>query len=247
MLHLRYFRRAEERSIKRGYLSLLFIALLFLAGCVGARDVYRENPVGVETLTLGEVQESPRRITATLKGYTGVCERLETRQRLEGKTFYVSVVGIYQGPADAACPAIAQEYTRTVTLKLEDLAAGVYTVVAGSLSRDFMLLSGERTPYEANIVSVDVLLLESYPVQVVVTAEGYLTNGCDELGDVTQRRDEATFFVTILGLAPVLPNGVACTPAGDTFSERVTLATRDLAPGTYKVNVNGVVESFTLP
>jgi hypothetical protein len=53
------------------------------------------------------------------------------------------------------------------------------------------------------------------------------------LGSVTQRRVDDTFFVTILGLAPDLPADIACTPAGDNFSEKVTLQTTDLSPGTY--------------
>jgi hypothetical protein len=230
--------------MKRACPSLLFIALLFLSGCVGTPDVYRENPVGVETLTLGEVQENPKQITATLTGYTGVCERLETRQRREGRTFYLSVVGIYEGPADAACPAVAREYTQTVTLDLEGLEAGVYTVSAGDKSDTFILLAGERVTYAATVDSVEVALLESYPVQVVVTARGSLRSGFEEMAGVSQRFEDDTFFVAVLGS---FPPGIACTPVAPPFTERVTLTTADLAPGTYKANVNGVVETFTFP
>jgi hypothetical protein len=169
--------------VKRGHCSALFAVLLTLSGCLGASNIYQEHPVGVDALTLGEVQESPPQIVATLTGYTGVCERLETRQRLEAeaKTFYLNVVGIYEGPANAECPAIAQEYTQRVTLELEGLKPGIYAVRAGDQLTTFPFLEDSWTPYEADILSVDVALLESYPVQVLVTAEGYLTNGCDEL------------------------------------------------------------------
>ena len=230
--------------MKRACPSLLSAALLFLSGCLGAREVYQENPVGVDALTLSEVQKNPRQITATLTGYTGVCERLETRQRREGRTFYLSVVGIYEGPADAPCPAVAVEYTQTVTLALESLAAGTYTVSAGDKSDTFILPAGERVTYEATVDLVEVALLESYPVQVVVTARGSLRSGCEEIAGVSQRFEDDTFLVTVLGS---FPPGTACTPVAPPFTERVTLTTADLAPGIYKVNANGVVESFTLP
>jgi hypothetical protein len=230
--------------MKRVCPSLLFVALLFLAGCMGARDIYQENPVAVETLTLGEVQENPRRITATLTGYTGVCERLKTRQRREGKTFYLSVVGIYEGPADAVCPAVAREYTQTVTLDLEGLEPGVYSVRADDESDTFTLPEDGRVTYAAIVDSVEVALLGSYPVQVVVTARGSLRSGCEDIAGVSQRFEDDTFFVTVLGSFPL---GIACTPVAPPFTERVTLTTADLVSGTYKVNVNGVVESFTLP
>lgn len=228
--------------MKPGCSLPLLAMLLFLTGCVGAHDIYQENPVGVETLTLGEVQESPRQVVATLTGYTGVCERLETRQRLEDRTFYLSVVGIYEGPADAECPAIAQEYTQRVTLELYGFEPGVYTVRANSLSQTFAVPA--QAIREALVDRVVVALLESDPVQVVVTAEGSLGSGCQEIGEITQRFEDDTFFVTVLAVSPW---AFDCTPVAPPFSERVMLETADLALGTYKVNVNGVVESFTLP
>lgn len=218
------------------------LLFLFLTGCMGARNIYRENPVGVETLTLSEVQESPRQVTATLKGYTGVCVQLGTRQRREGKTFYLRVVGIYEGPADVACPAVAVEYTQTVTLDLYGFEAGVYTIRAGSLSQTFSVPA--QAMREALVDRVEIALLESDPVQVVVTAEGSLGSGCQEIGDVNQRFEKDTFFITVLA---VLPWALDCTPVAPPFSEKVTLETADLAPGTYKVNVNGVVETFAFP
>lgn len=235
--------------MKQAYSSAILAILLCLTACRGAPNIYQEYPVGVDTLTLGEVQKSPPQVVATLKGYTGVCERLETRQRLEAeaKTFYLSVAGIYEGPANAECPAIAQEYMQKVTLELSGLAPGIYVVRAGNQLASFALRQDEWEPYEASILDVEIALLESDPVQVVVTAEGHLHNGCDVLGEVNQHRVGDTFFVTVYGLTPDLPADFACTPAGANFSERIALQTTDLPPGTYKVDVNGVVESFTFP
>lgn len=180
--------------MKRACPSLLFIALLFLSGCLETQNNYEEHEVAVETLTLSEVYGSPPKVAVVLTGWTGVCERLETRQRLAGKTFYLSVVGIYEGPADAACPAVAREYTETVTLGLEGLEPGTYTVRAGDKSETFVLPSDERVTYAATVDSVEVALLESYPVQVVVTASGSLGSGCVRIESITQHREADTLF-----------------------------------------------------
>jgi hypothetical protein len=172
------------------------------------------------------------------------CRSLETRQRLEAeeKTFYLSVVGIYEGPANAECPAIAQEYTQRVTLELEGLEAGIYTVRAGELVRTFS--APAETTFEVSVETLEIALLESYPVQVVVTASGHFRSGCEEIAGISQRLEGDTFFVTILGKAPW---AAVCTPDAPPFHERIALQTTDLPPGTYKVNVNGVIESFTFP
>lgn len=213
--------------MRRGHYSSLFVALLFLLSCLGAPNIYQEHPVGVDTLTLGEVQESPPQVVATLKGYTGVCERLETRQRLEAeaKTFHLNVVGIYEGPANAECPALTQEYTRRMTLELYGFEPGVYTVRAGSLSQMFSVPA--ETTFEVSVETLEVALLESYPVQVVVTASGHLRSGCEEIAGISQRLEGDTFFVTILGKAPW---AFDCTPVAPPFPERITLQTIDLAP-----------------
>ncbi len=164
-------------------LTLFAPLLLALVGCAGAGNIYQETPVGVETLVLGEVQESPRQIAATLTGYSGVCERLEARQRREGATFFLNVVGIYEGPADASCPAIAREYTLEVTLELTGLQPGSYTVRAGELTESFTLTDEQRT-VPAQVEAVDIVLRESYPVQVVAYINSYF-GGCDTFKEVS--------------------------------------------------------------
>ena len=218
------------------------VALLFLAGCIGAQNIYRESPVAVESLTLGPFQREPARTVVTLKGQAGICERLDTRQRLEGKTFYLSVIGIHEGPADRECAAVVEAYMQTVELMFFGLEPGLYTVKAGALAKTFNVPPADVS--EALVDAVEVALLESDPVQVVVTANGYLRSGCQEIGEVSQHFESDTFFVTISAMSPW---GGACPPIAPPFTERVTLETQNLPPGTYEVDVNGVVKTFTLP
>lgn len=158
----------------------------------------------------------------------------------------MSVVGIYEGPADAECPAIAEEYTQRVTLDLEGLEAGTYTVRAGDKSATFILPSAERRTVEATIENVDVVLRESDPVQVVVYVNSYYS-GCTTFSSVSQRRDMDTFFITVLVSAPILPGEPTCPPTEYPFTEQVVLETTGLDAGDYVVSVNGVQKTFTLP
>jgi hypothetical protein len=225
---------------RKSVVLLLCLALLF--GC--SQNVYQEHELSVETLTLSDLQREPARITATLTGWTGVCERLVVRQQLSGKTFHLTLAGISEGPADAACPAIAREYTERAVIEFSryDLEPGTYRVRVGSLEETFTYPADAGR--EAWVEAVDVALLESYPVQIVVSAHGSLRSGCDEIAEVTQRLEDHTFFVTILAAEPW---GESCPPIAPPFTERVTLETTDLPPGPYTVDVNGVTQDFVLP
>lgn len=223
---------------------ILICSFLLLPSC--ARSVYQEQELTVETLTLSEVYGSPPKVVATLKGWTGVCERLEVRQRLEQKTFSLSVFAIYEGPADAGCPALAQEYTQTLILDAT-IGPGVYTVVAGDERATFEIPADYQPEMtEPRIEAVDIVLRETFPVQVVA----YITydRGCDPTPfvDILQRREGDTYFISVR-LDKIPQELVTCPPIKYPVTEQVTLETTDLEPGTYTVNVNGVVKSLELP
>ncbi len=225
--------------------ALISVALLFLLSSC-SQIVYREQELAVETLTLSEVYGSPPKVVATLKGWTGVCERLEVQKRLLDKTFQLKVISIYEGPADAECPALAQEYIQTVIL--DGIASeGVYTVTAGDKQATFEIPADyQPETVEAPIKSVDVVFRESFPVQVVA----YITydRGCDPTPYITisQRFVGSTFFVSVLQgtIPPILGT---CPPTTYPVTEQVTLETQNLSPGTYEVEVNDFKTSFEMP
>lgn len=225
--------------------SLTLIACLgLLCGC--AQSVYQEHELAVETLTLSEVYSNPPKVAAVLTGWTGVCERLEVRKSLLDKTFRLKVLSIYEGPADAACPAMAQEYSQTVILD-GIVSEGVYNVLAGDKQEAFEIPADYKPEtVEASIKTVDILLREMFPVQVVA----YITyeRGCDPTPyvDISQRREGNTFFISVR-ISTLPPEVPACPPVEYPVTEQVTLETQNLAPGTYTVNVNGVVKRFDLP
>ena len=104
--------------------------------------------------------------------------------------------------------------------------------------------SGEEYIYGlANVERIDILILESFPVQVNVIAEGYLPDGCTEIDEIETEREGNVFNITI---TTKRPKDAICTQAIENFSETIPLEVQGLSAGNYTVNVNGVTGSFEL-
>jgi len=95
----------------------------------------------------------------------------------------------------------------------------------------------------ARVEEIEILILESFPVQVHVVARGNLPDGCTTIDQVKQERHGDTFVVTI---ATVRPADRACTEALVPFEEVIPLDVVGLEAGTYTVEVNGVRGTFEL-
>jgi hypothetical protein len=95
----------------------------------------------------------------------------------------------------------------------------------------------------APVEDIDILILESFPVQVNVVARGNLPDGCTTINEVTQERDGNTFRVTITTVRPV---GMVCTEALVPFEKVIALDVYGLPAGVYTVDVNGVSDTFEL-
>ncbi|MCC7352460.1 MAG: hypothetical protein IT330_01790 [Anaerolineae bacterium] len=96
---------------------------------------------------------------------------------------------------------------------------------------------------DALIESISILILESFPVQIRVVAQGNLPDGCTKIDQVGQQRQGNTFRVTITTSRPA---EAVCTQALVPFEETISLGVRGLKAGTYTVIVNGVSDTFTL-
>lgn len=96
---------------------------------------------------------------------------------------------------------------------------------------------------QAQIESINIAILESFPVQIHVNATGFLGDGCTTLADITTTQEGSTFFVTITKQRPA---DRICTQQLVTFEENIALDVNGLLAGTYTVDVNGVTDTFTL-
>ncbi|MBE2221512.1 MAG: hypothetical protein IAF02_08230 [Anaerolineae bacterium] len=95
----------------------------------------------------------------------------------------------------------------------------------------------------ATVESVQILTLESFPVQINVQVRGVLPNGCTEIDNIITQTDGSHFDIAI---TTVQQPDTICTDAVVPFEEMVPLEVEDLDAGTYTVTVNGVQGSFTL-
>lgn len=97
---------------------------------------------------------------------------------------------------------------------------------------------------EAIVESVQVQILESYPVQVQVIIRGRLPDACTYIASVTQQREGATFRVRMITARN--PNQL-CAQVLTPFEQVVRLDVAGLSPGAYNVRVNDTISSFQLP
>ncbi|MCB2209324.1 hypothetical protein KQH62_00390 [bacterium] len=100
------------------------------------------------------------------------------------------------------------------------------------------------TGHEATVESVEVLILESFPVQAQAVVKGYLPDGCVNLVDISAERQGNTFTLTLTTSRPA--GEVECTEALVPFEETGSLDVYGLDAGGYEVIAQEQSTSFTL-
>lgn len=103
--------------------------------------------------------------------------------------------------------------------------------------------SNEPSRGQAVVNSVDMLIMESFPVQVNVVAKGDLPDTCTRIDEVISQLSGDTFRVAITTLRQ--PDAT-CAQTIVPFEQSISLDVEGLKAGTYNVLVNGVTNSFTL-
>lgn len=94
----------------------------------------------------------------------------------------------------------------------------------------------------APVEEIEIVILESFPVQVHVIARGNLPDPCTEISEVLQEREGDTFFITI----KTYRSPGFCIQVLAPFEEMIPLEVYGLPAGTYTVDVNGVQATFDL-
>jgi inhibitor of cysteine peptidase len=101
------------------------------------------------------------------------------------------------------------------------------------------------TTGKASVQSIEILIMESFPVQIAVLARGELPDACTEIDQVDQRVDPEAQALWV-EITTVRPTDLACIQVLAPFEERIPLDVYGLPAGTYTVDVNGVTGTFTL-
>jgi inhibitor of cysteine peptidase len=94
----------------------------------------------------------------------------------------------------------------------------------------------------APVDEIDILILESFPVQINVIVRGNLPDPCTEIFEVLQEKEGNTFFITIKTYRP--PG--FCIQVLAPFEEIIPLDVYGLPAGAYTIDVNGVQATFDL-
>jgi hypothetical protein len=100
--------------------------------------------------------------------------------------------------------------------------------------------TGTRETARLTVESVQVRIMESFPVQVSAQVKGYLRDGCESLDGTTQVRSGNTITVTI---ATARAQGRSCIQSIAPVQENVRLD-GPFPAGTYVVRVNGIEQTF---
>ena len=95
----------------------------------------------------------------------------------------------------------------------------------------------------AYIESLELKVLESFPVQVHARVAGSLSDACTRVASVAQSRAGSTFTLDIRTMRPA---GAFCAQALTPFDETVVLDVFALPAGTYTVHAGEKSATFTL-
>ena len=163
---------------------------------------------------------------------------------VSGDTLNVQIYRVQLPDTERVCPAVIRSFSTLIDLA--SVPPGDYTYDVNDVTGEITVpgarnqqADGTRVPHV--IDSVDVQLLESYPVQVQLEVSGYQSDGCETEVFVDVERRDDTIQVEIYR---VLPPFVACPMMIVDYAETISLGTFE--PGDYRVTVNGVSVEFTV-
>ena len=219
----------------------------------GAEYAYGNN-AKVEEISTEELESFPVQVRVTIEGNLpdGCTEIDEILTAREDDTFTIEIV-TRRPTGDVACTMALVPFEETVDLDVEGLKAGTYTVVAQDKETTFILRADNVLPDDdedytygqaATLEDMRINVMESFPVQVSVTLDGYLPDGCTEIHEINAVLVGETFDIDIVTRRPT--GDIACTMAIVPFEETVKLDVEGLSAGTYQVVVSEMTETFTL-
>jgi len=155
----------------------------------------------------------------------------------------ISVGFLFLSSVSSAEDVVYDANTGNLTIPNVLIGSDYYQVqMQQESATSFKLQSYAKADSKATIESVDVLILESFPVQIHVVAKGYLNNGCGKISTINTEKSASAFNITITAIY----EDAICTQALVPFEQNIPLDVVNLKAGTYSVSVNGVSGSFTL-
>jgi inhibitor of cysteine peptidase len=96
---------------------------------------------------------------------------------------------------------------------------------------------------EAPVDSVELLMMESFPLQMSAIVRGNLPDGCTEISHWELMREVTAIRITLFTCRPA---DAICTQALVAYEESIPVDILGLPAGEYVVSVNSVEATFTL-
>lgn len=99
---------------------------------------------------------------------------------------------------------------------------------------------------EDNIVHIDqlnILTYDSFPVQSNIIVQGYLSNNCVSISDITESRQDKELQFELVTTRQA---GNNCIKKKNNFEEIIPINTAGLQSGFYTVKVNDVAKSLEI-
>lgn len=129
------------------------------------------------------------------------------------------------------------------------LIGGLVTLAACTGDRDkppqpTVTAAVETGPVEgtANIESIEIQLVETFPIEVNVLVKGILPDECTVVDNISRSRQGGNLRVF---LTTTRPAGATCNQTAIRFEELIALDVEGLPAGIYVVEVNGKKGTFT--
>jgi len=247
---------------------LILLMSLILSACQPGIPAEVETPspsedeyvygseVMVESLDVFILESFPVQVQVSVVGYLpdGCVELIDISVERDEMDFVLSL-NTRRLTGDVACTEALVPFEEMVRLDVEGLEAGDYRVIAKDQEAIFRLDVDNVLPEDvdqikyvygsdATVESMTVNIMESFPVQVSVTLEGYFPDGCAEIEEITSSRDGSLFEIDIVTRRP--SGDVACIMMLVPFSEVVNLDVEGLPAGEYTVQYGPMKETFVL-
>ena len=252
---------------KRILFSVMIFTGLLLSACqpaIGPEEptgtpseddyVYGQDAV-VDSVQVVLMESFPLQAQAVVSGTLpdGCTELYEISVEQQGQEFILTLT-TRRPTGDIACTQALVPFEEKIALDIGGLDAGTYTVIAQDQQATFTLdvdnvppQQGAGSEYSlgstATVESLDLQIMESFPVQVNVTLSGYLPDGCTEIREIKAPREGETFTIAVVTQRPI---DVACTMAIVPFEETISLDVEGLPAGEYTVEHGELSKTFTL-
>ncbi len=263
----------KKKSMTGLITIVTIVAVLISAGCIGEKtppSVPTSTPTPAPTQTTTQGQPPVPAHTTGSDGALNVSELLDSPVYDTEVTVYGDVSAL--GELFCPCFALTSDGkrlevwyymmkeddgTERPAVSVEGIGNGDRVVVTGELrssngtapSTTFWASTIEKMVAEdaavslASVNDIEILLLESFPVQIHAVARGEHPDSCTKVDEVAARREGDTFFVTITTSRPA---DAMCAQVMTPFEEVVALDVVGLKAGVYTVDINGVGDTFEL-